>query len=73
MTANVAPARPSPSVTAEEWLTVDEVCIELRITRRSFERWRRLGKGPRVKHLAGNGPIRIKREWLNDWLEDGAA
>jgi excisionase family DNA binding protein len=57
----------------DEWLTVDEVCAELRVTRRSFERWCRLGKGPRVKRLAGNGPIRIKRAWLNDWLEGDAA
>jgi len=58
---------------SEEWLTVDQVCAELHITRRSFERWCRLGKGPRRKRLAGNGPIRIKRAWLNDWLEDGVA
>jgi excisionase family DNA binding protein len=65
--------RASRIAQSDEWLTVDEVCAELRITRRSFERWCRLGKGPRVKRLAGNGPIRIKRVWLNDWLEGDAA
>ena len=59
----------------DEWLTVDDVCAELRITRRTFERWRRRGAGPRVKRLAGGrkGPLRIKRSWLDEWLEDGAA
>jgi len=53
----------------DEWLTVDEVCTELKISRRSFDRWRALGTGPRVKHLAGNGSIRIRRSWLNEWLD----
>jgi excisionase family DNA binding protein len=59
---------------AGEWLTVDEVCTELRITRRTFERWRRRGTAPRVQQPAGRrGHIRIKREWFDAWLEDGAA
>jgi excisionase family DNA binding protein len=58
--------------TADEWLTVDEVCTELKIGRRTFERWRALGTAPRAKRLAGNGPLRIRRSWLDDWMEDGA-
>lgn len=58
---------------ADEWLTVNELCAELKISRRSFDRWRRLGKSPRVERLAGNGPIRMKRSWVNEWLEKGAA
>jgi hypothetical protein len=42
---------------------------ELKISRRSFDRWRALGTGPKVKHLAGNGSIRIRRSWLNEWLD----
>ena len=53
----------------DEWLTVDEVCTELKISRRTFDRYRALGTGPKVKHLAGNGSIRIRRSWLNEWLE----
>ena len=53
----------------DEWLTIDEVCAELKISRRSFDRWRALGTGPKVKHLAGNGSIRIRRSWLNEWLD----
>ena len=30
----------------DEWLTVDEVCTELKISRRTFDRWRALGTGP---------------------------
>ncbi len=57
---------------ADEWLTVDEVCSELKIGRRTFERWRALGTAPRAKRLAGNGPLRIRRSWLDAWMEDGA-
>ncbi len=63
-----APPRPD----AEEWLTVDEVCTELKIGRRTYDRWRRLGKAPRAVRLAGNGPLRTRRSWLEEWLEDCA-
>jgi hypothetical protein len=45
--ANNHPGR-APRGTADEWLTVDEVCAELRIGRRTFERWRTLGVAPRA-------------------------
>ena len=63
-----APPRPA----TEEWLTVDEVCTELKIGRRTYDRWRRLGKAPRAVRLAGNGPLRTRRSWLEEWLEDCA-
>ena len=63
--------QPSRKSTSErdEWLTIEEVCTELKISRRTFDRWRALGTGPKVKHLAGNGSIRIRRSWLNEWLD----
>jgi Helix-turn-helix domain len=57
---------------ADEWLTVDEVCAELRIGRRTFERWRALGVAPRATRPTRNGPLKIKRRWLEEWAEDGA-
>lgn len=59
----------------EEWLTVNELCKELKISRRTFERWRALGTAPQYKRLGKGGPIRIKRAWLDDWMEsdEGAA
>ncbi len=62
---------PPPSA-ADEWLTVGEVCSELKIGRRTFERWRTLGTAPRAVRLAGNGPLRIRRSWLDDWMEASA-
>jgi hypothetical protein len=56
----------------DEWLTVDEVCAELRIGRRTFERWRTLGVAPRATRPTRNGPLKIKRRWLEEWAEDGA-
>ena len=35
-----------PHGVRDEWLTVDEVCTELKISRRTFDRWRALGTGP---------------------------
>ena len=64
------PARPrQASAERDEWLTVDEVCTELKISRRTFDRWRALGTGPRCKRLAGNGTVRIRRSWLEQWLD----
>ena len=68
---NARRAAPLPS-SADEWLTVDEVCSELKIGRRTFERWRTLGTAPRAVRLAGNGPLRIRRSWLDDWMEASA-
>ncbi len=61
----------SGSRAADEWLTVDEACQIVKIGRRTFERYLAHGTGPRVKRVAGNGgPIRIRRTWLDEWMED---
>jgi len=57
------------SIERDEWLTVDEVCAELKISRRTFDRWRALGTGPKAKRLGGSGGIRIRRSWLDEWLD----
>jgi excisionase family DNA binding protein len=63
-------AAPRPARTGkDEWLTVEEVCTELKISRRTFDRWRALGTGPRCKRLAGNGTVRVRRSWLDEWLD----
>jgi excisionase family DNA binding protein len=59
----------NPAPVPDEWLTIEEVCTELKISRRTFDRWRAHGTGPKVKHLAGNGSIRIRRSWLEQWLD----
>jgi hypothetical protein len=63
--------RPVPP--PDEWLTVEEICTELKISRRTFDRWRALQKGPRCEPLGGHGPLRSKRSWLDEWLSAGAA
>jgi excisionase family DNA binding protein len=54
----------------DEWLTVDEVCRIIKIGRRTFERYLSCGTGPRIKRLGGNGSIRIRRDWLDEWMDD---
>ena len=61
----------SPSPPADEWLTVEEICTELKISRRTFDRWRARGTGPRCEPLGGHGPLRTRRSWLDAWAENG--
>ena len=67
------PARDRRLRGEDEWLTVDDVCRIVKIGRRTFERYLSRGTGPRVRRLPGNGLIRIRRDWLDDWMEEGTA
>jgi excisionase family DNA binding protein len=58
-----------PHAVRDEWLTVDEVCTELKISRRTFDRWRALGTGPKSQRLGGTGPVRVRRSCLDQWLD----
>ena len=75
MTATRKPQRAGRGKSADEWLTVDEACRIVKIGRRTFERYLSRGTGPRVKRIgkSRNSPIRIRRDWLDEWMEDGAA
>lgn len=55
----------------DEWLTVDEICTELKISRRTFDRWRATRTGPRCERLGGHGPLRSRRSWIDAWAETG--
>jgi excisionase family DNA binding protein len=57
----------------DELLTVEEVCQELKVSRRTFDRWRALGTGPRSARIGGTGPVRVRRSWLDEWLEQDIA
>jgi predicted DNA-binding transcriptional regulator AlpA len=61
----------SSPLPADEWLTVEEICEELKISRRTFDRWRARGTGPRCVPLGGHGPLRTRRSWLDAWTENG--
>lgn len=52
----------------DEWLTVKEICEELKISRRTFDRWRATGTGPHFERLGGHGPLRTRRSWLEAWI-----
>jgi len=52
-----------------EWLTVGQVCAELKISPRTFYRWRAQGTGPRSKRIARGG-VRVRRSWLDEWLDE---
>ena len=62
-----APA-PSPTDTDNELLTVAQITQELKISRRTFYRWRELRIAPASLRLP-NGEIRVFRSALTEWLE----
>ncbi|MBO3744903.1 helix-turn-helix domain-containing protein [Streptosporangiaceae bacterium NEAU-GS5] len=51
-----------------KWMTVSEILTELKITRRTWQHWRAIGKAPKAKRLP-NGKLRILREDYETWLE----
>lgn len=56
----------SPTL-VDELLSVAEICTELKISRRTFYRWRELRIGPEAIKLP-NGEIRVLRSSLAAWL-----
>ncbi len=61
-----------PRTAADEWLTVDEFCAELKIGRRTYERWRSQGIAPRADRPTRNGPLRMRRSWVDEWVASRA-
>lgn len=51
-----------------EFLTVQEILDDLGIKRRTWQRWRQLGRTPRCKRLP-NGELRISRVNYEKWLD----
>lgn len=51
----------------DELLSVAEICTELKVSRRTFYRWRELRIGPESIKLP-NGEIRVPRSSLAAWL-----
>ncbi|MEV5408580.1 helix-turn-helix domain-containing protein [Thermopolyspora sp. NPDC052614] len=54
---------------SEEKLTVDEICKDLRINRRTFYDWRAKGRAPRCLKLP-NGDLRVRRGDYESWLKE---
>lgn len=48
-------------------LTIEEVCADLGISRRTFYEWRAKGKAPRCITLP-NGSLRVRRSEYQRWL-----
>jgi predicted DNA-binding transcriptional regulator AlpA len=62
--------KPLQSKKAQDpWMTVAEVLAEVGVPRATWSRWQAQGKTPRRVRLP-NGQLRIRRSWLEEWLED---
>jgi hypothetical protein len=53
----------------DEWLTVGEILADLGIPRRTWQRWRELGRTPDAIRLP-NKELRIRRTVYEAWLAD---
>ncbi|MCO6010570.1 helix-turn-helix domain-containing protein [Actinoallomurus purpureus] len=53
---------------SQQWLTVQDILDDLEIPRRTWQRWRELGRTPRCKRLP-NGELRISRANYDRWLD----
>jgi predicted DNA-binding transcriptional regulator AlpA len=51
----------------DEWLTVPEILDDLGIPRRTWQRWRELGRTPEAIRLPNN-ELRIRRSVYEAWL-----
>ncbi|WP_201296759.1 AlpA family transcriptional regulator [Nocardiopsis sp. FR26] len=64
--------RINPTTRASEhthsWLTVDDVCAELGVSRSTFHDWRAKRRAPKCTKLP-NGSLRIRRSDYDRWLE----
>ena len=58
---------PAAGISANEKLTVRELCAELKVSRSTFYDWRQKGLGPRCIRLP-NGGLRIRRRDLDELL-----
>jgi predicted DNA-binding transcriptional regulator AlpA len=55
-------------MTVKRWLTVDQFCAELEISRSTFYEWRMKRRGPRCIKLP-NGAIRISTADYEEWVD----
>ncbi|MFI9553133.1 helix-turn-helix transcriptional regulator [Nonomuraea endophytica] len=51
-----------------QWLTVDDICTELGIHRRTWQHWRKRNRVPKPLHRLPNGEYRIRRTDYEAWL-----
>lgn len=49
------------------WMTVEEFCAELQISRSTWNDWRVKGRAPACIRLP-NGSLRIRRSAFENWL-----
>lgn len=65
----------APARRRSEWLSMEDFCAELGVSRFTAYKWSSAGpesgKFPSYRRLP-NGTIRIRRDWFEEWL-DGLA
>jgi excisionase family DNA binding protein len=67
--SNNRPAQPQGNPAVKGRLTVDDICEDLGITRRTFYEWRAKRKAPKCRKLPNN-ELRIDRAEYDRWLKE---
>lgn len=52
----------------KHWLTAAEARQVLGVPKSTWQTWLATGRGPETRRLP-NGQLRIREDWLEDWLE----
>ena len=52
----------------DDFMTADEFCAKLRISKDTFYKWRQIPGAAPVVHKLRNGALRISRADFSDWL-----
>ena len=62
----------APRAPERDWMSMEDFCAELGIAPSTAYKWSsagpRSGRFPRFRKLP-NGSIRIRRDWLEEWLD----
>lgn len=59
---------PATTTKSSTWLSVEQVCDTLGVSRSTWDKWVSKGCAPRAKRLP-NGSLRVFHRWLDEWLE----
>lgn len=51
----------------KEWLTIDELAEELKVSKNTIYDWRHKGTGPRAARLGNH--LRFRRQDVEKWIE----
>jgi excisionase family DNA binding protein len=62
--------RPAPPPTGDPWLTLNDAARETQVSLPVLRRAAQRGHLRAVRINGGHGPYRLRRSWLDAWMEE---